>query len=104
MSSNQHGSVEDQQRKAHTASTTVGRYVYKASMLCYAKGITKGMAPMAHIVIYKVCWSSGFFDSDILSMLDKAVDDVVDFISFSVRGSIVPYFLDNIAIGTFGVV
>lgn len=107
----------------------VGRYFYKASMLSYTKGITKGMVPKARIVIYKVLWLlgwfdsnilsvldkvvddsvdiinvfwlSGCFDSDILSMLDKVVDNGVDVISLSVRGSIAPYFLDNIPVGTF---
>lgn len=88
----------------HTASTAAGRYVYKASLLGYASGIAKGMAPKARIAVYKVCWSSGCFDSDILSALDKAVDDGVDVISLSVGGSVVPYFLDSIAIGTFGAV
>lgn len=88
----------------HTASTAAGRYVYKASMLGYAGGIAKGMAPKARIAVYKVCWASGCFDSDILSALDKAVDDGVDVISLSVGGSVVPYYLDSIAIGTFGAV
>lgn len=88
----------------HTASTAAGRYVYNASMLGYAGGIAKGMAPKARIAVYKVCWASGCFDSDILSALDKAVDDGVDVISLSVGGSVVPYYLDSIAIGTFGAV
>eukprot|EP00249_Psilotum_nudum_P014794 c25009_g1_i2 orf=549-2870(+) len=86
----------------HTASTAAGRYVYRASLLGYAFGMAKGVAPKARIAAYKVCWLSGCFDSDILAAFDQAVADGVNVISLSVGGSVVPYYLDSISLGAFG--
>ncbi|XP_020227173.1 subtilisin-like protease SBT1.5 [Cajanus cajan] len=86
----------------HTASIAAGRYVSPASTLGYAKGVAAGMAPKARLAVYKVCWSSGCFDSDILAAFDAAVADGVDVASLSVGGVVVPYHLDVIAIGAFG--
>ncbi|MBA0871716.1 hypothetical protein Goshw_029302 [Gossypium schwendimanii] len=85
----------------HTASIAAGRYVFPASTLGYAKGVAAGMAPKARLAAYKVCWTDGCFDSDILAAFDAAVADGVDVISLSVGGVVVPYHLDAIAIGAF---
>ncbi|KAL5062573.1 hypothetical protein RYX36_024310 [Vicia faba] len=86
----------------HTASIAAGRYVSPASTLGFAKGVAAGMAPKARLAVYKVCWSGGCFDSDILAAFDAAVADGVDVVSLSVGGVVVPYHLDVIAIGAFG--
>ncbi|CAN1827843.1 Subtilisin-like protease SBT1.5 [Linum perenne] len=86
----------------HTASIAAGRYVFPASTLGYARGVAAGMAPKARLAVYKVCWSAGCYDSDILAAFDAAVTDGVDVISLSVGGVVVPYYLDAIAIGAFG--
>ncbi|XP_002966443.2 subtilisin-like protease SBT1.5 [Selaginella moellendorffii] len=86
----------------HTASTAGGRYVYRADMLGFASGTAEGMAPKARIAVYKVCWTSGCFDSDILAAFDTAVADGVDVISLSVGGGVMPYRMDSIALGAFG--
>jgi hypothetical protein len=74
----------------------------------YASGIAKGVAPKARLAIYKVCWKeSGCFDSDILAAFDAAVNDGVDVISISIGGGdgiSSPYYLDPIAIGSYGAV
>lgn len=92
----------------HTASTAAGRYAYRASMQGYAAGIAKGVAPKARLAVYKVCWkNAGCFDSDILAAFDAAVNDGVDVISISIGGSdgiSSPYYLDPIAIGSYGAV
>ncbi|XP_061372450.1 subtilisin-like protease SBT1.6 [Gastrolobium bilobum] len=92
----------------HTASTAAGRYVFGASMAGYASGIAKGVAPKARLAVYKVCWkNSGCFDSDILAAFDAAVADGVDVISISIGGGdgiSSPYYLDPIAIGSYGAV
>ncbi|XP_030450332.1 subtilisin-like protease SBT1.6 [Syzygium oleosum] len=92
----------------HTASTAAGRYTFQASMAGYAPGIAKGVAPKARIASYKVCWKdSGCFDSDILAAFDAAVKDGVDVISISIGGGdgvSPPYYLDPIAIGSYGAV
>ncbi|XP_042486341.1 subtilisin-like protease SBT1.5 [Macadamia integrifolia] len=86
----------------HTASIAAGRYVFPASTLGYASGIAAGMAPKARLAAYKVCWTAGCYDSDILAAFDAAVSDGVDVVSLSVGGVVVPYYLDAIAIGAFG--
>ncbi|KAM1822521.1 hypothetical protein ACFX1X_024927 [Malus domestica] len=86
----------------HTASIAAGRYVFPASTLGYAKGVAAGMAPKARLAAYKVCWSAGCYDSDILAAFDSAVADGCDVVSLSVGGVVVPYYLDAIAIGAFG--
>lgn len=85
----------------HTASIAAGRYVFPASTLGYAKGMAAGMAPKSRLAVYKVCWNSGCYDSDILAAFDAAAADGVDVISLSVGGVVVPYHLDAIAIGAF---
>ncbi|OIV99551.1 hypothetical protein TanjilG_17361 [Lupinus angustifolius] len=92
----------------HTASTAAGRHAFQASMSGYASGIAKGVAPKARLAVYKVCWkNSGCFDSDILAAFDAAVNDGVDVISISIGGGdgiASPYYLDPIAIGSYGAV
>ncbi|KAG8368094.1 hypothetical protein BUALT_Bualt15G0009500 [Buddleja alternifolia] len=92
----------------HTASTAAGRYAFRASMEGYASGIAKGVAPKARLAVYKVCWKdAGCFDSDILAAFDAAVNDGVDVISISIGGGdgiSSPYYLDPIAIGSYGAV
>ncbi|PIA43230.1 hypothetical protein AQUCO_02000576v1 [Aquilegia coerulea] len=86
----------------HTASIAAGRYVFPASAMGYARGMAAGMAPKARLAVYKVCWTSGCYDADILAAFDAAVSDGVDVISLSVGGVVVPYYLDTIAISSFG--
>uniref|UniRef100_A0A1D1Z0D1 Subtilisin-like protease n=1 Tax=Anthurium amnicola TaxID=1678845 RepID=A0A1D1Z0D1_9ARAE len=93
----------------HTASTAAGRHAFQASLAGYAAGIAKGVAPKARIAAYKVCWKgSGCLDSDILAGFDKAVADGVNVISVSIGGGVggvaSPYYLDPIAVGSFGAV
>ncbi|KAL1553021.1 subtilisin-like protease SBT1.5 [Salvia divinorum] len=86
----------------HTASTAAGRAVGNASFFGYAAGVAVGMAPKARIAVYKICWRYGCMDSDILAAFDQATRDGVNVISISVGGGVVPYYLDLMAIGTFG--
>lgn len=62
------------------------------------------MATKARIAAYKICWSLGCFDSDILAAMDEAVSDGVHVISLSVgaSGYAPQYYHDSIAIGAFG--
>nr|GMC77431.1 subtilisin-like protease SBT1.4 [Ipomoea batatas] len=88
----------------HTASTAAGSVVANASLFGYAQGEARGTAIKARIAVYKICWSSGCFDSDILSAFDQAVKDGVHVISLSVGGNsdAQPYFRDSNAIAAFG--
>ncbi|KAI8564067.1 hypothetical protein RHMOL_Rhmol03G0154200 [Rhododendron molle] len=57
--------------------------------------------PSARFTVYKICWSDGCYDADILAALDDAIADGVDIISLSVWGAAQDYFNDPIAIGAF---
>ncbi|PIA49800.1 hypothetical protein AQUCO_01300502v1 [Aquilegia coerulea] len=88
----------------HTASTAAGAFVKNAAVLGNAFGTAAGMAPLAHIAMYKVCSEEGCLESDILAALDAAVEDGVDVLSLSIGGEAVPFFADNIAIGSLAAV
>ncbi|XP_061975293.1 cucumisin-like [Populus nigra] len=85
----------------HTASTAAGRLVSDASLLGLATGTARGGVPSARIAVYKICWSDGCSDADILAAFDDAIADGVDIISLSVGGWPMDYFEDSIAIGAF---
>ncbi|KAK8577028.1 hypothetical protein V6N13_122023 [Hibiscus sabdariffa] len=86
----------------HTSSTAAGGLVSHASLYGIARGTARGGVPLARIAVYKICWSEGCSDQDILAAFDDAIADGVDIISLSV-GSFIPmdYFEDSIAIGAF---
>ncbi|XP_024173349.1 subtilisin-like protease 4 [Rosa chinensis] len=85
----------------HTASTAGGAFVQNADALGNAKGTAVGMAPYAHLAIYKVCFGEPCPESDILAALEAAVHDGVDVISISLGEDPVPFFQDSTAIGSF---
>ncbi|MQL88125.1 hypothetical protein Taro_020686 [Colocasia esculenta] len=86
----------------HTASTVAGSFVRGASVLGSAKGTASGIAPRAHLAIYKVCGIDRCKSSDILAGMDAAVADGVDVLSLSLGGDSMPFYSDMIAIGAFG--
>ncbi|KAF5734851.1 hypothetical protein HS088_TW15G00346 [Tripterygium wilfordii] len=85
----------------HTASTAAGNFVTGANLDGNANGTAAGMAPLAHLAIYKVCEDSYGLESDILAGMDAAIEEGVDVISISLGGSSRPFHMDNIAIGAF---
>ncbi|KAF3448450.1 hypothetical protein FNV43_RR09163 [Rhamnella rubrinervis] len=86
----------------HAATTAVGRFVQGASAYGNANGTAAGMAPNAHLAVYKVCTDQGCLESAILAAMDAAVDDGVDVLSLSLGGGSFPFYDDPIAIGAFG--
>ncbi|CAN1174479.1 Subtilisin-like protease 3 [Linum perenne] len=98
-------SVTDEEgHGTHTASTAAGSAVSGANALGQGLGTAVGMAPMAHLAIYKVCSAQGCPDSAILAAIDAAVGDGVDVLSLSLGGDSAPFFDDGIAIGAFGAI
>jgi subtilisin family serine protease len=85
----------------HTSSTAAGTAVLGASVLGLGLGTARGVAPGAHIAVYKVCWFNGCYSSDILAGIDDAISDGVDVLSLSLGGFPLPLFEDSIAIGSF---
>ncbi|KAI3914369.1 hypothetical protein MKW98_014976 [Papaver atlanticum] len=90
----------------HTASTAAGSVVKNVSFYGYGVGDANGMATKARIAIYKVCWSEGCGDADIIAAMDQAVADGVDVISMSLGpdNQTVPYDKDSLSIAAFGAV
>ncbi|CAK8539410.1 unnamed protein product [Lathyrus sativus] len=86
----------------HTAAIAGGRFVENASLFGNAKGVAAGMAPNAHIAIYKVCDEEiGCPESSVLAAMDKAIEDGVDVLSLSLGFGSFPFFEDPIAVGAF---
>ncbi|GJS99437.1 peptidase S8/S53 domain-containing protein [Tanacetum coccineum] len=85
----------------HTSSTAAGNYVNNASVFEQANGTASGMAPLAHLAMYKVCATFGCLASDILAGMDTAIEDGADVISLSLGGPPVLFYNDPIAIGAF---
>ncbi|KAJ4719932.1 cucumisin-like [Melia azedarach] len=86
---------------SHTASTAAGNPVNMANLYGFAPGTARGGVPSARIAVYKICWSDGCYDADILAAFDDAIADGVDIISLSVGADAAEYFNDSIAIGSF---
>ncbi|XP_062030182.1 subtilisin-like protease [Rosa rugosa] len=88
----------------HTSSTAGGNFVKGASVFGMANGTATGMAPHAHLAMYKVCSDDRCSESDIIAAMDTAVDDGVDVLSLSIGGGSAYFYADGIAVGAFGAI
>ncbi|XP_020267798.1 subtilisin-like protease SBT1.2 [Asparagus officinalis] len=86
----------------HTASTAAGTTVDDANVLGCVNGTASGLAPGAHLSVYKVLPGTS---KDILKGIDQAIHDQVHVLSMSL-GFDKPHKLDEdtIAIGSFAAV
>jgi hypothetical protein len=95
---------------SHTATTAVGN----AGVLASTGSIVSGVAPRAHLAVYKVCFTvavtgqGSCYTSDSAAAIEQAIEDGVDVINFSIGGGNSPYteavslaFLDAYAAGVF---
>lgn len=90
----------------HTSSTSGGRRLSTAVLFGVDRGPISGIAPGAHVIMYRVCDSDGCFSSDSVNAVEQAITDDVDVINFSISGGEDPYsdsvelaFLDAYAAG-----
>ena len=70
----------------HTTTTAAGGPVDHATLLGVDRGHISGMAPGAHVIMYRVCLIQGCFQSDSVAAVNQAIDDGVDVINFSISG------------------
>lgn len=75
----------------HTSSTAAGSPVAHATLLGVDRGAVSGMAPGAHVIMYRVCLVQGCYSSDSVAAVEQAIEDGVDVINFSISGGASPY-------------
>nr|XP_043630484.1 subtilisin-like protease [Erigeron canadensis] len=89
----------------HTSSTAGGNFVSGANVFGNANGNAAGMAPLAHVAMYKVCTLEDCLESWILAGMDVAVEDGVDILSLSLGLGIgIPFNEDTIALGAYAAI
>ncbi|KAG6396986.1 hypothetical protein SASPL_143147 [Salvia splendens] len=93
--------VDKQGHGTHTSSTAGGNFVTGASVFGSAYGTASGVAPLAHVAMYKVCGASDCSESVVLAGMDAAIGDGVDIISMSLGRPSSPFYGDSIAVGAF---
>lgn len=96
--------LDDDGHGTHTASTAAGNFVRGANVFGNANGTAAGIAPLAHLAIYKVCSPTRCSDVDILAAMDAAIDDGVDVLSLSLGGPAGPFFSESVAVGAFSAI
>ncbi|KAM3263489.1 hypothetical protein P3L10_000483 [Capsicum annuum] len=94
--------IDETRHGTHTASTAVGAFVKGANVYGNANGTAVGVAPLAHIAMYKLCNDGRCDESDILAAMDVAIDDGVDILSMSLGDEdLRPFHNDTVAIGAY---
>ncbi|KAG8654778.1 hypothetical protein MANES_05G175400v8 [Manihot esculenta] len=91
----------------HTSSTAAGNHVPGVSHFGYARGTATGVAPRAHISMYKVIFATDTAEtaaSDVLAGMDQAIADGVDIMSLSLGFNQTHYFNDVIAIASLSAI
>jgi subtilisin family serine protease len=78
---------------SHTSSTAAGNWGVAASILGTYFGDVSGVAPRAHIIMYRVCGGAtgSCYSSDSVAAIDQAILDGVDVLNFSIGGGETPY-------------
>lgn len=99
---------DDDGHGTHTSTTAAGNGRVQASIFGVDRGQVSGIAPRAHVIMYKVCGESGCFSSDSAAAVQQAINDGVNVINFSISGGRDPFtdtvelaFLDAYNAGVF---
>ncbi|KAG6407976.1 hypothetical protein SASPL_130978 [Salvia splendens] len=93
--------TDEQGHGTHTSGTAGGNFVPGAAIFGNANGTAAGIAPLAHIAMYKVCSRAGCAESDIMAGIEAAIEDGVDVLSLSLGGGSTLFYSDSIALGAF---
>ncbi|KAI3468834.1 hypothetical protein Pfo_025497 [Paulownia fortunei] len=96
--------LDDEGHGTHTASTAAGNFVAGANFFGEANGTAVGIAPLAHLAIYKVCPGTSCSESDVLAAMDIAIQDGVDVLSLSLGWPSGPFTFDAVALGAFSAI
>jgi subtilisin family serine protease len=75
----------------HTTTTAGGDCVTTAVLYGVERGPVCGIAPGAHIEMFRVCARAGCFSSDSVSAVNQAITDGVNVINYSISGGGNPY-------------
>ena len=99
---------DDSGHGTHMATTAAGNSGVPLSVVGNSLGTATGVAPRAHVAVYKVCGANGCYNSDAVAAIQQAVLDGVDIINYAVSGGANPYsdpvslaFLDAYDAGVF---
>ena len=75
----------------HTSSTAAGDPVATAPIFGIERGPISGIAPGAHLIMYRICLEQGCFNGDAIRAVAQAITDDVDVINYSIGGGKSPY-------------
>jgi subtilisin family serine protease len=75
----------------HTSSTAAGDRVDHAVLYGVDRGPVSGIAPGAHVIMFRVCLVNGCFGSDSVNAVQQAIHDGVNVLNFSISGGASPY-------------
>jgi hypothetical protein len=77
----------------HTASTAAGNAEVEASILGTSFGAVSGIAPRAHVIMYRTAWgpTGTSYTSDLVAAIEQATLDGVDVLNYSISGGDTPY-------------
>ncbi|CAN1186367.1 Subtilisin-like protease 3 [Linum perenne] len=93
---------DDYLHGTHTAGIAAGIAVEGANVFGQANGKAMGIAPFAHLAMYKVCGKYLCLESKVLAGMDAAIEDGVDVLSLSLGNPTAkPLYDDAIALGAF---
>lgn len=84
---------DDNGHGTHTTSTAGGNAGVEAAIFAQPFGTISGIAPRAHVIMYKVCAGpiGSCYPSDSAAAVEQAIIDGVDALNFSIGGGSSPY-------------